>query len=175
MEYLRESTGKIRRFVREQPLAAQRIAILALALALIAVICIFSGSLANIHSEYAQARNELGISVYSYLNTMYGTYQSAGQPGADLQNSLLPSMRQSYGNAQTLDDAMTRCYGPAYQVLTATVRAAFNDAFSAYESAFRMGKSTSVADNSMEACMNSLESILLTRFDKNNAIIPRKN
>lgn len=174
MESLRESAKKIRTQLAGKTDMVQKTIITCLILILVAVICIFSNSLSNIQQEYTGARNELGQSIYTNLYELYTECGAAEQPGADMPNTILPGMREHYYAARTLDDAMARCYGSEYQVLTATVRSAINDVFSAYADAYRMGKSTATADEGLEACANSLESILLTRFDKNGIVQPMK-
>lgn len=172
METILESARKVRRVLTSNPAMVQKIACLILAVLLIMTICIFSASLSNMQDAYSSSRNELGERIYSNLYMMYSSYQGALQPGANVQDDILPRMQKYYTAAQTLDDAMAGCFGETYRVLTSTVKSSLNDAFDAYSGAYRMGKSTATAESSMNACMNSLESLLLTRFNAQGAVIP---
>ena len=143
-----------------------------IALVLIVLICIFAANANSAQNEYAQARNAFGEDLYTKLYMFARSYDGVTLAGADVQGSILPSMRDYYLAATTLDDAIATAYGRDYQVLDNTTRDAIAGAFEAFDNAFAQGRSTSEAISSMSACVQSVEQLLNTRYDAETRLIP---
>ena len=116
-----------------------------IALVLIVLICIFAANANSAQNEYAQARNAFGEDLYTKLYMFARSYDGVTLAGADVQGSILPSMRDYYIAATALDDAIVNAYGQRYQLLDATTREAIDEAFEAFDDAYARGDSTNAA------------------------------
>lgn len=143
-----------------------------IALVLILLVCIFAGNATNMRNEYTRTRNSFGEDLYRNLRMFVRSYDGVTLAGADVEGSILPSMRDYYLAATTLDDAIATAYGRDYQVLDNTTRDAIAGAFEAFDNAFAQGRSTSEAISSMSACVQSVERLLNTRYDAETRLIP---
>lgn len=142
------------------PLAAAFVALL-----LIVLICIFAVSASNIRNEYSQARDSIGQRLYNNLYMLIRTYDGITLAGADAEGTIIPTMKNYYLAAGTLDDALSDAFGEHYRLLSATLDSAMKDAFGAFDAAFAQGRDTGDAMSSMSACVQSLEQLLTARFD----------
>jgi len=131
---------------------------------LLVTLCISVVMRANIQSEYTQARNEIGEELYTQLYMLCQTFDQVTVPGQDLENVVIPMMEDYYLAAQTLNDVMGNAFGRKYSVLTQENASALERAFEAYKAAFRGGKTTEEAQQSMQECMNMVRSLLESRF-----------
>ena len=143
-----------------------------IALVLIVLICIFAANANSAQNEYAQARNAFGEDLYTKLYMFARSYDGVTLAGADVQGSILPSMRDYYIAATALDDAIVNAYGQRYQLLDATTREAIDEAFEAFDDAYARGDSTNAAVSSMSACVQSVEQLLATRYDSATRLLP---
>ena len=135
------------------PLAAAFVALL-----LIVLICIFAVSASNIRNEYSQARDSIGQRLYNNLYMLIRTYDGITLAGADAEGTIIPTMKNYYLAAGTLDDALSDAFGEHYRLLSTTLDSAF-------DAAFAQGRDTGDAMSSMSACVQSLEQLLAARFD----------
>lgn len=133
-------------------------------LALVILLCICVASRAHIQSEYAGAREEVGQSVYTELYMLCQTFDQVSVPGADVQDGIIPDMREHYLAAQTLNTVLGSAFGQRYEVLSAEQLAALDGAFEAYDAAFRTGKSTDEAQSAMQSCVDMVRAILNEKF-----------
>ena len=143
-----------------------------IALVLIVLVCIFAANANSARNEYAQARDSFGEDLYTNLYMFARSYDGVTLAGADVQGSILPSMRRYYIAAIALDDAVTNAYGQRYQLLDQTTRDAIDAAFEAFDDAFAQGDTTSEAVSSMSACVQSVEQLLTTRYDAATRLLP---
>lgn len=143
-----------------------------IALVLIVLICIFASSASNMQNEYAQARDSIGADLFTNLSMFSRTYDDASLAGADVHGKILPTMQEYYLAAITLDDAIVNAFGQSYQILDANMRARIEAAFDAFDAAYAQGQSTTQADESMRACLQSVQQILSTRFDDDTRLLP---
>ena len=164
---------RLREKLTENPALTIRAAVTALVLVLAISACIFHVEKAELKNAYTTARDSLGEQLYANLYTVYSDYYAAVEGGSTLDKEL-SSMQTAFAAACTLDDAMAAGYGEDYRVLSYSARSSLTNAFEAYTRAETMGKSTADAESGMAACINSLESILVTRFSKTGAVIPEK-
>lgn len=143
-----------------------------IALVLIVLVCIFAGNATNMRNEYAMARNSLGEDLYRNLRLFTRSYDGVTLAGADVEGSILPSMRDYYLAAVTLDDAIATAYGQRYLLLDETTREAITNAFEAFDNAFAQGRSTSDAVSNMSACVQGVDQLLNTRYDAETRLLP---
>ncbi len=143
-----------------------------IALVLIVLICIFASNANRMQNEYALARDSIGEDLYTSLYMFARSYDGVTLAGADVEGSILPSMRDYYLAATALDDAIVNAYGQRYQLLDANMRASVTAAFEAFNDAFAQGRSTSDAVSSMSACVQNIEQLLSTRYDANTRLMP---
>lgn len=133
-------------------------------IALLVMLCISVVMRANIQSEYTQARNEVSEELYTQLYMLCQTFDQVTVPGQDLENVVIPTMKDYYLAAQTLNGVMGNAFGSQYSVLTQENASALDSAFDAYEAAFRGGRTTEEAQNAMQECMNTIRTLLESRF-----------
>lgn len=133
-------------------------------LALVILLCISIASRAHIQSEYAAAREEVGQSVYTELYMLCQTFDQVSVPGADVQDGIIPDMREHYLAAQTLNTVLGSAFGSRYVVLSEEQLASLDGAFTAYDTAFSTGKSTDEAQSAMQSCVDMVRAILNEKF-----------
>ena len=143
-----------------------------IALVLIVLVCIFASEANSVRNEYALARDSMGEDLYTSLYMFARSYDGVTLAGADVQGSILPTMRSYYTAATALDDAIVNAYGQRYQLLDATTREAVDEAFEAFDDAFAQGASTTDAVSNMSACVQSVEQLLTTRYDAATRLQP---
>lgn len=131
---------------------------------LLVMLCISVIMRTNIQSDYTQARNEISEELYTQLYMLCQTFDQVTVPGQDLENVVIPMMEDYYLAAQTLSDVMGNAFGRKYIVLSQENSSALNNAFDAYEAAFRGGKTTEEAQQAMQECMNMIRTLLESRF-----------
>ena len=143
-----------------------------IALILIVLICIFASEANSVRNEYALARDSVGEDLYTSLYMFARSYDGVTLAGADVQGSILPTMRSYYTAATALDDAIVNAYGQRYRLLDGTTRDAIEAAFEAFDDAFAQGDTTSDAVSSMSACVQGVEQLLTTRYDDATRLLP---
>ena len=136
-----------------------------LLIALIASICISINMRVNMQRDYTSVRRQLGESLYANLAMLAQTFDMASVPNADVRNSILPQMRSYFVASTTLNEALNKCFGPRYRLLTEADVSAINSAFSSYDSAFRSEGPTDLAQADMQVCMTRVRELLNTRFN----------
>lgn len=142
------------------------VAVAVLLVALIAALCISINMRANIQDEYAAARNKAGEALYSNLYILMQTFDMTNVPNTDVQNVILPQMRDYFNASVTLNSLITQTYGPRYTVLTDADLNDINAAFTSYEAAYRNNASTDLAQSNMRACMERVKELLNSRFSQ---------
>ncbi len=151
-------------------LSARKKAILvacaAVMLALLIALCISINMRSNIQREYTQARDAAGEALYSNLYILMQTFDMTSVPNTDVQNVILPQMREYYIASVTLNNLITQTYGPRYTVLTETDISNLTAAFTAYETAYRNSAPTDLAQSNMRACMDRIKELLNTRYSQ---------
>jgi len=138
----------------------------ALLVVLIAALCISIGMRANIQRQYTQARNQAGEALYSNLYILMQSFDMTAVPNADVQNVILPQMRDYFMASVTLNNLIRQTYGERYAVLTEADVDNMTNAFTAYGTAFRDNTSTDLAQSDMRLCMNRVKELLSTRYSQ---------
>ncbi len=170
METRQKKTAAVTRTTDRQQL--QLCAIIALSLVLILSLAVSVVQRNHMRQDYAEARNQLSSVVEQNIQLFVRTYDSISLAGADVQNDLLPDLHTYYYGMEQVDDALTYSFGSAYTLLSDGTRQQIQSALSAYDEAFRMGKSTDSAFASLTDAVNSLKMILSTRFSSDGALLP---
>lgn len=119
---------------------------------------------AGVQRSQEAARNRIGENLYADLNLMMQTFDMTNVPAADVQNVILPQMKELFHGAVALNEVLGDVYSAKYQVLTPNDVSAIESAFSTYETAFRDGTSTDLAQSNMMACMVRIRELLDTRY-----------
>lgn len=138
----------------------------ALVLALIVALCISINMRSNIQKEYTEARNQAGEALYSNLYILMQTFDMTGVPNTDVQNAILPQMRDYFVASVTLNNLITQTYGPRYTVLTEEDVNNLTAAFTSYETAYRNNTPTDLAQSNMRACMERVKELLNSRYSQ---------
>ena len=146
---------------RERGLA---ITCIALAVALLFMACITVNMRVNMQHEYTSIRNNMSEQLYTNLNMLMQTFDMTSVPNADVKNSVLPQMRNYFIASVTLNEMLTKCYGPRYQLLTEADVNSLKAAFNAYDTAFRSDAPTDLAQADMQVCITRVRELLTTRF-----------
>ena len=147
-----------------EPRNAIAVAVGALFVVLVALLCITISMRSHIQNEYAGARNEIGEQLYTELHMLCQTFDQVTVPGQDVENVIIPSMADYYLCAQTLNTALTGAFGANYSVLSAQHIADLDAAFDAYDTAFRAGHSTDDAQAAMQSCIDAVRELLSARY-----------
>lgn len=147
-----------------------------IALSLVFIIYLIGSTVqrASLRSDYAEARNQAASCVEDQIALFLRTCDSLTLAGADIENDLLPDLHTYFYAMKEMDDSLSFSFGPAYSLLSDGLRAQINSALSAYDDAYRTGKSTDSAFASLFDCVNSLNSVLSSRFTDSGEIRPAK-
>ena len=92
---------------------ALRIAAYALSAALLITLCISISMRSHMQNQYAKAREELMDSIYTELYIFCQTFDQISVPGVDVQNELIPQMKNHFLAARTLNTAAAKAFGDA--------------------------------------------------------------
>ena len=163
MQRIKAKLPALRKLTARELLACAGIVLL---VALVVILCISINMRAHIQSEYTAVRNEIGESLYSNLYMLMQTFDMSSVPNADMENAILPQMREYFIASTTLNDVLNRAYGERYAVLSANDISSLDNAFNAYESAFEAGSSTDLAKTDMQNCMSMVRELLTSRFSE---------
>jgi len=163
MQKNRAKMPSLRRLTKRQALVCGSVILL---IALVALLCISINMRSHIQHEYAKVRNGLGESLYSNMYMMMQTFDMSNVPNADMENAILPQMKAYYIASKTLNEELIKAYGEKYRVLSTENIAIIDKAFEAYETAFRDGTATDLAKTNMQACMDTIRSLLSSRFSE---------
>lgn len=133
---------------------------------LVIALCVSNGARVNMQRDYTAVRNRTGEALYSNLYILMQTFDMTGVPGADVQNAILPQMREYFTSAVALNGLLRDAYGAKYAVLSDADINDMNNAFSAYETALKNGASTDLAQSDMQLCMGRVKELLNSRFSE---------
>ena len=76
----------------------------------------------------------------------------------------LPQMEELFHSAVALNDLLGEAYSPKYKVLSDSDVSTVRSAFTAYESAFKDGTSTDLAQSNMKSAMSRVRELLDSRY-----------
>ena len=138
----------------------------ALLIALIVTLCISINIRSNMQRKYTDARNKTGEALYSNLYILMQTFDMTGVPNTDVENAILPQMRDYYVASITLNNLLSQTYGPRYAVLSESDINNLTSAFTGYEAAYTNNTSTDLAQSNMQLCMDRVKELLNTRYSQ---------
>lgn len=133
---------------------------------LIALLCISINMRSHIQNEYTTVKNQIGESLYSNMYMMMQTFDMASVPNADVQNVVIPQMKNYFIASTTLNDLLANTFGQKYTVMSSEQISVIEKAFSAYEKAFESSSSTDLAYTDMQSCMEMVRELLTSRFSE---------
>jgi hypothetical protein len=148
----------------------------AAAVLLVAVIiwgCISTSNASNMRWKYAQSREVVGESLYSAAYMMALKFDDAALAGADVEGEILPAMKTYYAQALALNEAVAGAYGDGYRVLSDALVSELDQAFVAYDDAFKAGRSTEEAANLMAQAVVDTRAALDKKYDGNGQLKSR--
>ena len=152
------------------PWGTRRKALVATCIAVIAVLivglCISINMRANIQREYTNVRDQTGQALYDNLFILMQTFDSTAVPNIDVQNAILPQMRDYYMASLTLNSLLSQNYGSRYAVLSESDINDLTSAFTAYQAAYQNNTSTDLARSNMQLCMDRVKELLNTRYSQ---------
>lgn len=128
----------------------------------------------DLGNDYAALRNQMAGGVEKQITLFLRECDSAIQPGANLQNDILPDLQKYYYAMVEMDDALGYAYGTAYTFVPEDLRSHIKLTLSAYDQAFRNGKPTESADSSLKRCASSLRMALEGRFNTDGEVLPKQ-
>lgn len=163
MHKTRAKMPSLRRLTKRQALVCGCVILL---IVLISILCISINMRSHIQNEYARVRNEIGESLYSNMYMLMQTFDMSNVPKADMENAILPQMQEYYAASKALNEAIIKAYGEKYRVLSTDNIAAIDEAFEGYETSFRDGTSTDLAKANMQTCMETIRTLLYSRFSE---------
>ena len=147
---------------------------LALAAAVLLIwVCISTSNASNMRRKYAETRRTIGDMLYGSLDMMAREYDGASLMGADVEGSIIPSMRNYYIQSKALNNAIAGAYGQEYQVMDGNLISELDQAFSAYDDAFKAGRSTDTAATLMTTALIHVRDTLDHHYDSNTQLMAR--
>ena len=141
------------------------LAVLALIIILVVALCININIRSDIQRKYEAISTEIGDELYSKLTWWAQYTDMTRNPNADIQNRVLPELRQYLVAASTLNDMAVKIYGDKYEVLTEQDMTMISQTLNDYEDALRSGAPTDYVQQRLEECAARVNSLLATRFN----------
>lgn len=132
--------------------------------------CISASDASNMREKYARSKEAVGESLYSAAYMMALKYDDAALAGANVEDEILPTMKTYYAQALVLNEAIAGAFGEKYEVLSDALVSQLDQAFIAYDDAFKAGHSTDEADNLMTQAIANTRTALAGKFDENGRL-----
>ena len=129
-------------------------------LCLILIACISIGIHSNMQSKYAAAARETQEEIYRGLSAMTQLFARVEEPNVDVQNKLIPRLKEQYAAVLALNESLTKGFGGKYAVLDAEQIAELNAAFAEYDDAYRQGMATGLAQDDMAVCLANVQLLI---------------
>ena len=129
-------------------------------LCLILIACISIGIHSNMQSKYAAAARETQEEIYRGLTVMTQLFARVEEPNVDVQNKLIPRLKEQYAAVLALNESLTKGFGGKYAVLDAEQIAELDAAFAEYDNAYRQGMATGLAQDDMAVCLANVQLLI---------------
>lgn len=149
-------------------ISLKTMAIAAMAVTLVALLiwaCISTSNASNMREKYALARRSIGEELYGAMYMMALEYEGASLAGAEVEDVIIPAMKDYYTRALALNNALARAYGNAWLVMDDALTGQLDQAFTAYDDAFTTGQSTDGAAELMTAALSGVQGALSEHYD----------
>ena len=132
---------------------------------LLAVLCITIIMHSNIQNKYSNAAAQMEEQVYQNLSAMTQLFSHVNDENVDVQNKLIPALKEQYASAASLNAALVSGYGSRYAVLSEEQTQAFEAVFAEYAAAYKEGSATGLAQADMEACIAQIQEMVSDRYE----------
>lgn len=131
---------------------------------LILVLCIVIIMHTNIQRKYADAAERMQEQAYQNLANMTQLFAHVKDENVDVQNKLIPALKEQYASVASLNEALISGYGRNRAVLTEEQTQAFDAAFGEYVEAYKEGGATGLAEADMAACIADAQAMIDKRY-----------
>lgn len=150
------------------------VAILAVMLAALLIwACISTSNASNMRKKYTASLSIVGEELYGAMYMMALEYEDASLAGAEVEDVIIPSMKEYYTRSLALNSALARAYGERYLVMDEALISQLDQAFGAYDDAFTTGQSTDGAAELMTSALSNVQTALAEHYDSDARIQPR--
>jgi hypothetical protein len=164
----------IKKKVTQIPRAAIKTAAFAALAVMLAMLltwaCISTSNAANMRKKYTSSLRSIGEELYGAMYMMALEYEDASLAGAEVEDVIIPSMKEYYTRSLALNDALTRAYGAGYLVMDESLTTQLDQAFAAYDDAFTTGQSTDGAAALMTSALADVQSALTEHYSDDAVI-----
>ena len=162
MKNWKEEFGRIMRNPKNKKVA---VAVLCAIAALLIALCITIIMQSNIQRKYAGTAEQMEEQIYQNLINMTKLFAHIEDENVDVQNKLIPALKEEYASAESLNEALIAGYGAERAVLDAEQLQAFETAFGEYAAAYKEGAATGLAQADMEACIADAQRMIDARYN----------
>ena len=146
-------------------------AALAVILALVVSLSVMESYKSRAEEQSDRVLLALAQEMQSELVFTLRTYDGIHKNGADFDGAILPSVKQHLNTAMAINNILVSGYGSEYSVLDTGIYNRVEQFYSEYAFAKKTSRSTDEAMALLDKCMRELETVVLTRFEANGAII----
>ena len=155
---------KVKAWLKNKGIEQAAVILGASLLCLILVACISIGIHSNMQKKYAAAALKTQEEAYQSLIEMTQLFARVEEPNVDVQNKLIPRLKEKYAAVLALNDTLIEGFGEKYAVLDAQQIAAFDTAFGEYDDAYRKGMATGLAQDDMAVCIAGVQEMIDERY-----------
>ncbi len=160
----KEEIAKIIRNPKKKRVAAAALCAIA---ALLTALCITIIMQSNIQKKYTETADRMEEQIYQNLINMTKLFAHIEDEKVDVQNKLIPALKEEYASAESLNEALTAGYGAERAVLDEEQLQAFETAFGEYTAAYKEGAATGLAQADMAACIADAQRMIDARYNPN--------
>ena len=133
-------------------------------LLLVLILCITIIMHLSIQNKYASAAAQMQEQAYQNLINMTQLFSHVRDENVDVQNKLIPALKEQYASVKSLNEALISGYGKHQAVLSEEQTQAFDAAFEEYAAAYREGRATGLAEADLSACIADMQVMIDRRY-----------
>lgn len=161
---LKKSIERLKAWLKSKGIEQTAAILLAALICLILIACISIGIHANMQKKYAAAALKTQEEAYASLIEMTELFARVEEPNVDVQNKLIPRLKEKYAAVLALNDTLVNGFGQKYAVLDKEQITALDAAFAEYDEAYRQGMATGLAQDDMAVCMAGVEEMIYEHY-----------
>ncbi len=162
--WIKKRMEKIKTWLKNKGIEQSVVVLVAALLSLILIACISIGIHSNMQRKYAAAALETQEEAYQSLIEMTQLFARVEEPNVDVQNKLIPRLKEKYAAVLALNDTLVKGFGSKYAVLDSEQIAALDAAFAQYDEAYRQGMATGLAQDDMAVCIAGVQEMIDERY-----------
>ena len=151
---------KVRLWLKNKDIEQAAVILGAALLCLILIACISIGIHSNMQKKYAAAALETQEEAYRCMIEMTQLFARVEEPNVDVQNKLIPRLKEKYAAVLALNETLVKGFGQKYAVLSTEQVAELDAAFAEYDEAYRQGMATGLAQDDMAVCIAGVQSLI---------------